>query len=107
MNIYNANCNFAKVKYLIVKFYPVNKTNWYKDVITYHLPYSVKAFPMELKSLFEQHLIFDGPLIRERGEICQVHGRSVKIMFVPKQHTKCLFTIVTIFFFSGCYVFVH
>lgn len=74
---------------------------------TYHLSNSVEAFAVELECLFEQNLVLDGPLIRERCEVCQIQHCPFEVVFVPEEHSQCLLAVVSVFFFGHRYVLFH
>lgn len=58
--------------------------------MTHHLLDPVKALPVKAEGLLEQHFVFDGPLIWERGEVGQVSQRLFNVVFVPEEHAKSL-----------------
>ena len=54
----------------------------------------MKAFPVELERLLKEHLVLDRPLVWEWREICQILHGAVQIVFVPKEHSQSLLSIV-------------
>lgn len=75
--------------------------------LTHHLADAVEALPVELEGLFEQHLVLDGPLVREGREVGQVHYGTLQIVFVPEQHAQCLFAVVAVLFLGHRNVLLH
>lgn len=73
----------------------------------YHLSNAVKTLSMKLESLFEQNLVFDGPLVREWCKVGQVQNGSFQIVFVPKKHSQSLLPVISIFFFRQYYILIH
>lgn len=62
---------------------------------------------MKLESLLEQYLVLHRPLVGERCEVGQIEHRSLQIVFVPEQHSQCLFSIVTVLLLGQDDVLVH
>ena len=94
--------------YAVTKFLPIIVLDQLSNrLIRKHLPYPMKRLSMELKGLFKQHFIFNTPLIRKRRKISQILHCTVQIMLMPKQHSKGLFSIVSILFFGNLNVFIH
>lgn len=62
---------------------------------------------MKLKRLLKQYFIFDCPFVRKWCKIRQIQNCTLQIVLMPKQHSQCLFSIVTVFLFSQYNVLVH
>lgn len=60
----------------------------------------METFAMKLERLLKQYFILDRPLIGKWCKIRQIQNCTLQIVFMPKQHPQCLFSIVTVFLFS-------
>ena len=64
-----------------------------------HLSNAVETLAVELKCLFEEHLVLYRPLVREGSEVGQVDHRFLQVVLVPEEHSKSLFRVVAILLF--------
>lgn len=77
------------------------------NAVPHHLSYAMKAFPMKLKGLLKEDLVFGRPLIREGSEVGQVRCRFLQVMTMPEEHAQCLLGIVPVFILCQPDVLFH
>lgn len=77
------------------------------NAVPHHLSYTMKAFPMKLKGLLKEDLVFGRPLIREGSEVGQVRCRFLQVMTMPEEHAQCLLGIVPVFILCQPDVLFH